>query len=73
MELDELGEILEKKLKAHEPTRGHNRAFLNLCYTASETGLLPFKIRDDCSETILALVALAKTFEKSGVPEELRV
>lgn len=48
-------------------------AFLELAYTAFETGLIPFSIRRDCAKTVLQLALMAEKFESSGVPDEFRM
>lgn len=52
--------------------KGVERAFLELAYTAEETGIIPFSVRDDASNELIALVKLAIKF-KDGVPDSLRM
>lgn len=49
------------------------RAFLELSYTASEGGLIPFNMREDGAEELLKLAFMAASFEDSGVPDNLRM
>jgi len=65
-------EILEAEIDSISVDKSVERAFLELAYTAEETGLIPFAIRDDISRELIALVSLAIKF-KDGVPDSLRM
>ena len=48
------------------------RAFVELAYTASETGIIPFKVCDDVARQMVALVELSFTY-RDGIPNHLRM
>lgn len=66
---ENLNEVLSKVFIDDEIIR----AFGELAYTASETGLIPFEFHDpEDMADMIRLVRLAEKF-KNGVPEELKM
>lgn len=66
------GEVLLDRLNKIEVEEGQERALIELAYTASESGFLPFSVGDDCSKLLIQLVGLASQYRK-GVPDEVRM
>lgn len=62
---------LNDKMNSIEVSPSLVRAMNELCYTASETGLIPFAFHDDSD--LAAMVRLVRLAEKyiNGVPDEL--
>lgn len=48
-------------------------ALSELCYTADETGVLPFAVSHEDCRTVIALVLLAERYGSDGVPASLRM
>ena len=63
-------ENLEKELSQINVAREAISAMNELCYTAQEAGLIPFKIRDE-HELIIKLAILAEKY-KGNLPETLK-
>ena len=65
-------EAIFAEMSAIEADQQMLDALNELCYTASETGVIPFSIRGDDFKRIVQLVKMAEKY-RDGVPNHLRM